>query len=75
MCLSMFDSRLSSIHFIEDKFKLNTEDEFECMDQAPVLSDMQTSTVHYISGYIARKLRSSLDCKACTEALVSVDTR
>lgn len=54
------------MNFIEQKYELNLNDEFESLDEAPMLSEVQTSTVDYISGYIARRLVSNTDCTVCT---------
>ena len=59
----------SSINYIDSEYSLDLEDEFESMDTTP--SEAQKNTVEYISGYIVRKLKNSLDCKTCLEYVLS----
>jgi len=56
-CLDIFETQQSRINYIDSKYSLDLEDEFESMDTTPSLSEGQNNTVEYISGYIVRKLR------------------
>ena len=70
-CLDIFETQQSSINYIDSKYSLDLEDEFESMDTTPSLSEGQNNTVEYISGYIVRQLKNSLDCKTCLGHVLS----